>query len=180
MSQASPESGLAERVLDTLWRTSTASLYAVLDGARDEEVQPFVARCGLSSACLYDGYLEPELEAVAPYLVALERGAPATLELIRQAWGHQLGIFIEAPGELSELRRHLRRFLLVTDPQRRRLLFRYYDPRVLRVYLPTCTAEELERFFGPIHYFHAEGGDAGVLLRFAGGLAGLVTEEVRL
>ena len=28
--------------------------------------------------------------------------------------------------------------------------FRYYDPRVLRVYLPTCNARELQTVFGPV------------------------------
>jgi hypothetical protein len=30
------------------------------------------------------------------------------------------------------------------------LLFRYYDPRVLRVYLPSCRPSELETVFGPV------------------------------
>ena len=30
------------------------------------------------------------------------------------------------------------------------LAFRFYHPRVLRIYLPTCTADELARFQGQL------------------------------
>jgi len=36
------------------------------------------------------------------------------------------------------------------------LVFSYYDPRILRRYLPTCTPAEMERFFGPISAIVAE------------------------
>ena len=45
-------------------------------------------------------------------------------------------------------------------------MFRYYDPRVLRVYLPTCTPDELEMLFGPIERFWMESNAAGTVLDF--------------
>lgn len=36
------------------------------------------------------------------------------------------------------------------------MLFRFYDPRVLRLYLPTCTSTELEQVFGPVGTFFTE------------------------
>jgi hypothetical protein len=30
------------------------------------------------------------------------------------------------------------------------MYFRYYDPRVLGVFLPTCTLDELRAFMGPL------------------------------
>jgi hypothetical protein len=47
-----------------------------------------------------------------------------------------------------------------------RLIFRYYDPRVLRVYLPTCRPAELETFFGPIDAFLTEGEGSGEMVEF--------------
>jgi hypothetical protein len=64
------------------------------------------------------------------------------------------------------MRRHFRSFLTVYDPDGKPLLFRYYDPRVLRVYLPTCDARELETVFGPVVAYLLEGEDPGDLLRF--------------
>jgi hypothetical protein len=39
------------------------------------------------------------------------------------------------------------------------LYFRFYDPRVLRRFLPTCDAEQLRQLFGPIDAFVMEGDD---------------------
>jgi len=51
--------------------------------------------------------------------------------------------------------------LVVKDERGNRLVFRYYDPRVLRVYLPTCSPSELRTVFGPIECFWAEGPKSG-------------------
>jgi len=47
------------------------------------------------------------------------------------------------------------------------MLFRYYDPRVLRIYLPTCNAGELSTIFGPITGYIVEDADPWTLLRFS-------------
>jgi hypothetical protein len=60
------------------------------------------------------------------------------------------------PVGLEALRRHLRRFLRVRDHTGQVLYFRYYDPRVLRVYLPTCLRSEISTIYGPISKFVAE------------------------
>ena len=59
------------------------------------------------------------------------------------------------------------------DPDFQPLYFRYYDPRVLRVYLPTCDADELRTLFGPISRLLCEDEEGG-LLKFwlAGGQLG--------
>jgi len=46
------------------------------------------------------------------------------------------------------------------------LIFRYYDPRVLRAYLPTCSPAELNTFFGPVTAFITEGENPGEILEF--------------
>src|SRR5262249_7471285 len=42
------------------------------------------------------------------------------------------------------------------------LYFRFYDPRVLRTFLPACTGAETKRFFGPvgIYLMETENGEA--------------------
>jgi hypothetical protein len=47
------------------------------------------------------------------------------------------------------------------------MLFRYYDPRVLRVYLPTCVTSELRTVFGPIDCFWTEAERSEKMLEFA-------------
>jgi len=44
--------------------------------------------------------------------------------------------------------------------------FRFYDPRVMRVFLPTCTPEDTTQFFGPIQNYLVEDESPEQLLRF--------------
>jgi hypothetical protein len=158
-----------ELILEHLWhapeRPYPPKVWAVLDAARDPGVLRWLRASGLECASLYSGPVPPELEAVAPYLVRLLRREPATRELIESAWGNSWGIFLSADLMIEPLRRHLRHFLRVQDETGRKLLFRFYDPRVLRVYLPVCNAHELWLFFGAIEQFMIEGDDPQTLLR---------------
>ena len=63
------------------------------------------------------------------------------------------------------MRKH-RRFLLVKAEDGEELYFRSYDPRVLRVFVPTCTPEEARTFFGPIRAFLVEANEPETLLTF--------------
>ena len=47
------------------------------------------------------------------------------------------------------------------------LIFRYYDPRVLRVYLPTCRLDELQTVFGPVTSYLVESENGDGLIEFA-------------
>src|SRR5262249_6287896 len=105
------------------------------------------------------GALAPELVETAPYLVHLNARATFTPRLFDLAWGESWGVFARSRSGLEDLRRHFRRLLLVRDAHGQSLYFRYYDPRVLRVYLPTCTREELKTFFGPVESFVVEERD---------------------
>ena len=46
------------------------------------------------------------------------------------------------------------------------MYFRYYDPRVLRVFLPTSNTEELTAIFGPVSCFLVESEDPGRCIEF--------------
>jgi hypothetical protein len=145
---------LAQRVLAEL--PQDAPFHLVLDGARDSRIRGFVYDTRAPRWCLYRGRLTPELEDAAPWLLSLTRDHPATELFFKRFWGQSCGILLSTamPGNL--LRRHLRRFLLARTRDGRTLLFRYYDPRVLRVYLPTLTAGEAAQFFGSVSTFIAE------------------------
>ena len=69
---------------------------------------------------------------------------------------------------------------MVYDPQGKPLYFRYYDPRVLRIYLPTCKESELKTVFGPVNSFYAEGEDPAYLIHYAFAGGKLVERRVRL
>jgi hypothetical protein len=158
---------LAERIEQCLWQREDArDVWAILDGARDRRIFGLLLDSHLDYSCLYSGALPPELEIAAPYLVQLEPGDRYSRRLIERAWGNSWGVFLKCNASTERLRRHLRGFLRVQDHRGRRLVFRYYDPRVLRVYLPTCMGSELETVFGPIERFWAEAEDGRRLLEF--------------
>ena len=146
-----------ERVLREVHESDR--IYAVLDGARDPRVRALLRSTNAPAWCLYRGELSDAVAAVAPWLVRLARGQPYTRVLLDAAWGKSWGILLSSGSPSKELRFHLRRFLLARTTEGTRLLFRYYDPRVLRAYLPTCTAEETRLFFGPLSGLAAEASD---------------------
>ena len=142
-------------------------VWMIIDPARDRRIYFDLINSHLEYTCLYSGDIANELEAVAPHLVQLEFEDKYTRELVTRGWGQSWGVFLRCPARMERLRRHLRTFLLVNDWAGRRLLFRYYDPRVLRVYLPSCTADELKTVFGPISDFWTEDSSSQQLLGFA-------------
>ncbi len=168
---AAPTEGTArlDRLVELLGGEDAinSDFYAILDCARDRRIHPFIHRQALDFTCLFRGPLPPVLERCAPYLVHLYPRQRWTRQLIELAWGNSWGIFLRSTAPMETLRLHFRRFLHVKDASGRRLLFRYYDPRVGRVYLPTCTPSELKFVFGPVSAFLMESPSGEECLRFA-------------
>ncbi|MFC1636693.1 DUF4123 domain-containing protein, partial [Planctomycetota bacterium] len=156
-----------ELLLKQLFSQPEANVHAVLDGASVPELPELLWEHQPEHVCLYRGELEPDMATVAPYLVKLEYDHPFTRIVCEQGWGHHWGIFMQAPAEVDfrMLRNHFRKLLMVYDPDEKLIYFRYYDPRVLRIYLPTCNAEETKIVFGPVGSYMMEEGDSSNLLR---------------
>ena len=57
------------------------------------------------------------------------------------------------------MRQHFRNLVNVYNEQGNPMIFRFYDPRVLNSFLPTCDAEQLEKMFENIEFFFAETDD---------------------
>lgn len=146
-------------------RPEDDQVHAIVDGARNPQIMDLLLRTGLEQTCLFAGRLSPALRAASPHLVHLAPDVTFTRKFFELGWGNSWGVLTVAPADvtLPLLRRHLRSLLRVQDESGRKLLFRFYDPRVLRIYLPTCTQEESRRVFGPIDAFVTEStGPGGV------------------
>ncbi|MBL8896540.1 MAG: DUF4123 domain-containing protein [Planctomycetes bacterium] len=167
-----------ELLREQLFRDPSASTFAVLDGARIEKLASALETHGAEAQCLLAGKLSPSVARTAPYLVRLERDASFTTWLLERGWGKSYGVFVRATLELGTLRRHLKRFLVVAGPDGQRLFFRFYDPRVLRLYLPTLNAEEMAQVFGPVRAYAMESADGRELLAFTPD--GVPPRELRL
>ncbi len=154
--------------------------WMILDAARDSRIFPMLLECHLEYSCLYSGTLPPLLSMAAPYLVRLEYDYRDTRRFIRGAWGNSWGVLLHCDESMKALRRHLRGLLVVRDPAGQQLLFRYYDPRVLRVYLPTCTTSELRTVFGPVQSFWLEDESKEILITLNLLDGRLVNKEIEL
>ena len=55
---------------------------------------------------------------------------------------------------------------LEDEKDEKEVYFRFYDPRVLRTFLPTCTPEETTEFFGPVRSYLVEAEEPETLLIF--------------
>jgi hypothetical protein len=142
------------------------ALYAILDGARTFDIPFWLRSANVAYDSLYEGRSKEVLWHVSPYLVRCAQDSAFFHWVLEHGWGDSWGIFLTSQASLEDLRMHFRRFLLVKAEDDRELYFRFYDPRVLRIYLPTCTPEETSTFFGPVRCYLMEGEQPDTLLKF--------------
>ncbi len=154
-----------ERLLP-LMRRDLQPLYAILDAARDIRILALLVTYREECQSLYEGQQGAELAQVAPYLVRLAPDSKLLEALVKEGWGKSWGVYFTCTSEFQEVRRHLRHFLQVKLPDGEQVYFRYYDPRVMRIFLPTCVPQEATQFFGPIKRYVLEGEDPGELWEF--------------
>ena len=144
-----------------------APLYAVLDAAQDRRILTLLRESVEEHRSLYEGVQGDAMADAAPYLVRLSPSSDGRLlrALVQEGWGKSWGIYFTCRRPFKEVRRHLRRFLIVmAEETRNRLYFRFYDPRVLTEFLPTCTGRQLTELYGEIERFWAESEENEVLV----------------
>lgn len=140
-------------------------LFAILDAARDPMVLVLLMQSDNEYQSLYEGEKGDTLAAVAPYLVKLPADSRLLRKLIALGWGQSWGIYLTCDQSFKDVRKHFRKFLMVKTDEGKEVYFRFYDPRVLRVFLPTCIPKEAEQFFGPVTAFYLEDEQPDNLLR---------------
>ena len=178
----SPERMRVEALRKELFANGAASataVYAILDGASCPELLSRLEKHDGEHGCLYGGDLAPDALKRSPFLVRLEAKSPLTDWLLSN-WGSHFGIYAAGPADFALVRQHLRTFLMVRDPKGQHLFFRYYDPRVFRVYLPTCNEEEAAYVFGPLESYALEDEEPGTVLTFTRKQRPLKVDRVRL
>jgi hypothetical protein len=141
-------------------------LYCILDGASVPDLPMKLYEMRPPNVCLMRGKLEPDMMYAAPYLAQMHADTPFTDWVLSESFGKHWGIFVHCRFSLKEMRRHFRALLTVYDEKGNPMLFRFYDPRVIRKFLPTCNGGELKTFFGNNHAFFAEDEENEALLKF--------------
>ena len=169
-----------QRISSEMFDDPGVNAFAILDGASVPGLVQLLHRHDPTRECLYRGELQPDIAEVAPYVVQLEAGTEFTDLVLNQGWGKHWGIFALAAADLFTMRQHLRRFLTVHDSTGKPLLFRYYDPRVMSIYLPTCNPDEVKAMFGPVSRYFMESEAPDVALSFQHKDGSLVQKKVPL
>jgi hypothetical protein len=116
---------------------------------------------------LYRGQSEETLSSVAPYIFQGERGQEFEKWYFDNGWGDSWGVLVFSNEDMKALHKHFRKFLMVKTEEGEELYFRFYDPRVLRIFLPTCDKDQLREFFGPVECYICEDEDPGLGIVFS-------------
>jgi len=133
--------------------------YAIIDGARTGEEIDVLKESALEWKSLFRDPADRDLEAVSPHLMRCS-GVDRFFETYSDSgWGKSWGIFLTSQASTEQIARHARKFFRVKDEDGRQLFFRFYDPRVLRIFLPTCSTVQLIELFGPVEHFIVEHED---------------------
>lgn len=155
-------------------------LFALLDASREPSVLKVIYESKEEFQSLFEGAQGQQLAHFAPYLIRVPQKSALVETLATQAWSKSWGVFVTCDLPLKELRTHFRHFLNVKLPDGKQVYFRYYDPRVLRLFLPTCLPDETTQFFGPVKQFVLEAEDPSKALHFTRGPKGAAQKELHL
>jgi hypothetical protein len=154
--------------------------YMVVDGASTRALIDHLYDDEADFCCLISGALEPDMQEVAPYLVVLKSGERFAEWILQYAFGQHWGVVLRSALPMDDLARRYRKLLRVRGPDGEPLFFRFYDPRVLRTYLPTCVDDELLAWFDGVDHYLVEAETPGFLLRFSAAGNAVKTVEVEL
>ena len=132
-------------------------LYAVVDAAQDKELAfDGALRFGWKLQWLFSKDTAQQMSGVAPYLVPItfESKYPFPesdyLDLWAERLGNNAGILLLTQSAPERMREELASAFNVVDEEGNEFFFRFYDPRVLRLFLKACTPDEAKEFFGTI------------------------------
>lgn len=142
------------------------SEFSLIDAARAKNNLPRLQLCNAHNTSLYRGRSEEALADFAPYLFSFQSKTDFSKLYFEKGWGDAWGILLLSDTTFEELYKHFRKFLIVKTEEGKELYFRFYDPRVLRIFLPTCNKEQLKDFFGPVKQFFTEDADANYGIRW--------------
>ncbi|EFJ7400522.1 DUF4123 domain-containing protein [Escherichia coli] len=121
--------------------------YAIVDGAVEEGLLDFLNEVNPPHCCLYAEPIQPDLVALAPYLVEVVPEVEAWLSVKASPWG----IYLTTYSTMNVLRQHLRRYLQVLIPDETKpVLLRFYDPRNIWDFLSVLSEWEKYLFVGPV------------------------------
>jgi hypothetical protein len=106
-------------------------LWGILDCARDKGLIRELEAHPAEHRCLFTR-VAAEVEAASPHLVRLPEGSRLLHRWRTEGLEVHWGILFRSEEGIESLRRFFRQHLMVTLPDGKRAVFRFYDPRVFR------------------------------------------------
>lgn len=141
-------------------------LYCVLDGVMVPDLPNRLHKAQVPNHCLVQGELTPEMVYAAPYLAFLSPDSKFADWVLTESPGKHWGIFLHTRRSMNEMRRHFTALLQVYDERGNPIKFRFYDPRVIGKFLPTCNGGELKTLFGDVDAFFTESDEGDKIVRY--------------
>ena len=92
--------------------------------------------------------LDESGQVIRPSLIWCDQRSQQQVDFVNAKVGREKVLQYTANPVLTGFT--LPKLLWVRDEGQRQLYFRFYDPRVLPVFLPTCDAEQRRQVFGPV------------------------------
>lgn len=125
--------------------------YLLLDSSQIPDIHARLHQLAINAAphALYLTTQYAELASCGPVLVAVEPDSPLAQAFAEQ-WQARAGIWLETDADEHTLIAHLRSLIHVKLEGGVPAFFRYYDPRITRLWLADLTAGERDRLMGPV------------------------------
>ncbi|BAP40715.1 DUF4123 domain-containing protein [Pseudomonas sp. 21LCFQ02] len=139
--------------------------YLLLDSAQIDGLDQHLLQVGEFMAChpLYLNTAYAELADCGPLLVPVVAGSKLA-DLFHTQWRSRAGIWLETEASETELLDHLRSLVHVNLDGDVTVLFRYYDPRITRLWLADLQTFEQDRLMGPVQLIRLPDDDNNELL----------------
>jgi hypothetical protein len=121
--------------------------YLLLDGAQIDNLSERLENTQFQS--LYQHTAYSELADIGPILVPLSPNCPLA-HIFAREWSATAGIWLESEVDEASVLEHLRSLIHVRVEGGATVLFRYYDPRITRLWLTGLEPQARDRLMGPI------------------------------
>ena len=155
---------LLDKGIDT---STPLAHYALVDAAAtagvtdSDEIYSRLSRPDVVKYTLFSGENAWAAERSAPYLVPLQDQPEIEQWLYEKGWGKSWAVFLSVDAQVDDqasnhpiqLIDHFRRFFEVQAENGRNLFFRFFDPVILRDFIPMLDEPESALFFGPVRRF---------------------------
>lgn len=148
---------------------SGSNTFGVIDLASAAELRSKVVRLSPPDGCsLLDARTYLDVVPVGPWLIDLDRCDELRRIWIKKVRNLEWGYTIHTSLDLTDLRRHLRKFALAEiEGEPKPVLFRYFDARIIRSFLlEVFEPQERQNFLAPMHSLEVRGADGNGTLVF--------------